>query len=370
MKEKPKDQKSELALMKTDIVDVVTARITSLVGHDKLHLPKNYSAENALMAAWLKLQSTKDRSGKAALTVCTHDSVANALLDMIVQGLTPAKDQCYFVVYGTSLVLLRSYFGDEALLRRVYPESRVYAEPVYLNDELEYEIVRGKKIVLKHKQKLSNIGELKSIVAAYAIVEPGEGHEPHCEIMTLEQIKRAWARGENWPPRAGKMSAHTDHPEEFVKKTVIARACKRLINASDDSYLVKAVERQAYLAEESKAQASNEEEGDKETIDIEPEDKKPPADKKKATGTQEPAKHQPEQGSPSSPSARFVDLIDEHKLDPTKARKVAAAMRKLKDVRHLGNEDFEAVLNNSKAFLASYRQQWPGSQSKMDGPGF
>ena len=370
MKEKPKDQKSELALMKTDIVDIVTARITSLVGNNKLHLPEKYSAENALMAAWLKLQSTKDKSGKLALTVCTHDSVANALLDMIVQGLTPAKDQCYFVVYGTSLVLLRSYFGDLALLRRVYPEARVYAEPVYKGDELEYEIVHGKKMITKHRQKLESVGGLDTIVAAYAVVEQesfapgGTVMHPHCEIMTLEQIKKAWARGENWPPRQGKMSAHTDHPEEFVKKTVIARACKRLVNASDDSYLIKAVERQAYLTEETKVQERAKEEANKDVIDIEPEKPKEPEPEP------EKGKDLPPEEAPSSPSARFNDLLEEHNLDPTKARRLAAEIRKLRDVRNLGNADFEAILKESKQFLTYYHQEWGGGQPKLDGPGF
>ena len=371
MKEKPKDQKSELALMKTDIVDLVTKRINDLVGHSKLHLPKNYSAENALMAAWLKLQSTMDKSGKPALTVCTHDSVANSLLDMIVQGLTPAKDQCYFVVYGNKLVCLRSYFGDIALLRRVYPEARVYAEPVYQDDELEYEIVCGNKMITTHKQKLENVGGLETIVAAYAVVaqgsfEPGgRTMTPHCEIMTIEQIKKAWARGENWPPRQGKMSAHTDHPEEFVKKTVIARACKRLINASDDSYLIKAVERQALLAEETKMQGLVEEEGNKNAIDIEPEGKGP-AEKDASTAEEDQPKDAQEE-KPSSPYARFGDFVDEHKLDPTKARRLAAERRNLKDVRNLGGEDYAAVLNDTKAFMSAYRQKYGyGGQPTFD----
>ena len=366
MKEKAKEQKTELELFKRGIVDVVNARIDSLVGHGKLLLPANYSPENALMSAWLTLQSTKDKSGKLALTVCTHDSVANALLDMIVQGLTPQKDQCYFVVYGTSLAMLRSYFGDEALLRRAYPKARVYVEPIYKGDVLEYEIVGGKKMITKHVQKFENVGGLDSIIGGYAVVEqevfePGVPlMTPHCEIMNIEQIEKAWARGENWPPRQGKMSAHTDHPEEFVKKTVLARACKRLINASDDSYLIKAVERQAYLVEETKKLEGAKDEANKEVIDIETEKpKEPEPDPKK---DKEPSPKE----KPSSPAARFDDLLEEHNLDPTKARRLAAEIRKLNDVRNLGNKDFEVILNESKQFLAYYRQKYSGSQPKLD----
>ena len=361
---------SNLAIIKRDIVDVVAQRIQNLVGSGQLHLPADYSAQNAITSWWLTLQSTKDKQGRPALEVCTKDSIANATLDLVIQGLNPSKQQAYPVVYGDRVVCLRSYFGDIALLQRVYPDARVFAEPVYQGDELEYEIIRGKKIIKKHKQKLANVGDLKSIIAAYAIVEPGNGQEPHCEIMTIEQIKKAWARGKNWPPREGKQSAHADHPEEFVKKTVIARACKRLINSSNDSYLVKAVERQAHLVAETEMQARVAEEANQKIIDLPAEDQAPvPDDTQKETeettrqeGTQE--------DDPSSPSARFLDLVSEEELNPTKARKLAASMRKLKDVRNLGNDDYAAILNDANAFLVSYRQQYAGAQEKFGGPGF
>jgi len=367
-----KNPSKDLALVKRDIVDVVTKRVTDLVGDGNLHLPENYSAENALMGAWLKLQTTKDKSGRSALSVCTHDSVANALMDMIIQGLSPVKDQVYFVVYGDKLVCLRSYFGDEALLQRVYPGARVYAEPVYRGDELEYEIVRGRKMVTKHKQKLGNVGDLKSIVAAYAIIEPGDSHESHCEIMTLDQIQKAWSRGQNWPAKDGKQSAHTDHPEEFVKKTVIARACKRMINSSNDSYLVRALERQEHLIAETEMQARVEEEANKDVIDLPAEGETPaPAPEEKAQKAEEPADNKEEE-SPSSPAARFMDLVNECELNPSKARKLIASIRKVKDVRHVGNEDYAAILADTEGFLGRYRKQYPasGTQAKLGGPGF
>lgn len=374
MKEKEKKQGSEFALAKRDIVGVVTNRISHLVGDGKLHLPENYSAENALMASWLKLQSTKDKSGRLALSVCTKDSVANAMLDLVIQGLNPAKDQAYFVVYGDKLVCLRSYFGDEALLRRVYPHARVYAEVVYRGDVLEYEIVRGKKMVKKHTQKLENVGDLQSIVASYAVVELGEGHEPHCEIMTLAQIEKAWSRGQNWPARDGKQSAHTDHPEEFVRKTVIARACKRLINSSNDSYLIRAVDRQAHLIAETEMEERIKEEGNQEIIDLPDEDDEAPeraAAPEQGTVAEEPAVSQ--EDGPSSPSARFLDFLAQHELNPTKARKLAAAMRKLKDVRNLGNDDYAYLLENAQHFLERYGKEYgssKASQGKLSGPGF
>lgn len=358
-----KEKKQEIALTKQDIVSITSQRISQLVDNGKLHLPEDYSAENALMAAWLKLQSTEDKDHRPALKVCTRDSIANALLDMIVQGLTPAKDQVYFVVYGDKLVCMRSYFGDEALLKRVYPEVRIYAEPIYKGDKLSYRIDRGRKQITEHEQKFDNVGKLDSIVGAYAIVEPGNGHEPHCEIMTIEQIKSSWSRGKNWPPRNGKQSAHTDHPEEFVKKTVLARACKRMINSSNDSYLIRTVERQAHLAAETEMQARVEEGANQDVIDIPPED---------VQEAQPEATPEPESESPSSPAARFGDLIEEHELDASKARKLVASIRKKKDVRSIGNADFEAILGDADGFLSQYEKlcRPTGAQPNLDGPGF
>ena len=95
--------KPELALVKTDVFDVVEGRVEKLSKSGELHLPGDYSAANALKSAWLILQSTLDRDKKPVLTSCTRDSIANALFDMIVQGLSPAKDQCYFIAYGNQL---------------------------------------------------------------------------------------------------------------------------------------------------------------------------------------------------------------------------------------------------------------------------
>lgn len=369
--------------MQKDIVSVVTERINNLIGDGKLLLPENYSAENALMSAWLKIQSTKDKSGRVALSVCTKDSVANACLDMIVQGLTPAKDQCYFIVYGDKLVCMRSYFGDVALISRIYPGARVFPEVVYKGDEFEYEIKLGRKTITKHIQKLANIGGLETIERAYAVVELGEGHEPHTEVMTKAQLEKAWSRGQNWPPQDGKQSAHKDHPEEFTKKTVIARACKLLINSSDDSYLVRATQRQEHLNVETEMEERIKVEGNQEIIDLPPGKPElvehPPAalpnppDEDRDPELVDAKAAEPTDDGPSSPSARFLDFIAAFELSPTKARKLASSIRGLKDVRNLGNDDYAAILANTKSYLERYSKEYgipKSSQAKLAGPGF
>jgi recombination protein RecT len=110
---------NQLAMVKKDTVDIVAAKVKQFQENGELHFPANYSPENAMKSAWLILQTIKDRNQKPALEVCTRDSVANALLDMVVQGLNPAKKQCYFIVYGNQLVCQRSYFGTMAVTKRV-----------------------------------------------------------------------------------------------------------------------------------------------------------------------------------------------------------------------------------------------------------
>ena len=97
-----------LSIVQKDVVDTVLSKIKDFEEAGELKLPANYSAANALKSAWLILQETKDRNDKPALVVCTKESVANALLDMVVQGLSPMKKQCYFIVYGSKLTLQRS----------------------------------------------------------------------------------------------------------------------------------------------------------------------------------------------------------------------------------------------------------------------
>ena len=221
-----------LALIKKDTVDIVAAKVREFQERGELHFPPNYSPENAMKAAWLRLQETTDKNGVQALQVCTKDSIANALLTMVVYGLTPLKDQGYFIVYGKRLLWQNSYFGNMAIWKRV---TGAHIDPaavvVYEDDELEYEIVEGEYRIISHKQTLANIKSEK-IVAAYAILTYPDGSKK-TTLMTIDEIRKAWEQGQT----KGKSPAHVNFPAEMAKKTVINRACKMGIKSSDDSSL-------------------------------------------------------------------------------------------------------------------------------------
>ena len=265
----PKGGLPALAMMKRDVVDVVADRVRDLTGSGELHLPANYSADNAVKAAWLALQSVEDRNGKKALEVCTRDSIANALLDMVIQGLTPARRQCYFIVYGRTLTCQRSYFGDVSIVKRIYAGADVVAEPVYKDDEFEYELDRGRKRVIGHKQKLANVSnDLGSIVAGYAQVFDREGRLLCGVVMTIDQIRDAWKASKTWKP--GKPGTfHEDTPHHAVRRTVLRRAATELINTADDSYLVIAARRQSQLSAEVELAAEMDEEANGELLALE-----------------------------------------------------------------------------------------------------
>ena len=118
----------------TKLTDLVLDRVKQMQDTQDLSLPKNYNASNALNAAFLELQKVQDRNHRPALEVCTHDSIVKSLLDMTLQGLSPAKDQCYFIVYGNELQMQRSYFGTVAAVKRLDGVKKVRAEVVHEDD--------------------------------------------------------------------------------------------------------------------------------------------------------------------------------------------------------------------------------------------
>jgi recombination protein RecT len=261
---------NQLALVKKDVVDVVAAKVREFQERGEIHFPANYSPENAMKAAWLILQSTFDRNKRPALEICTKDSIANALLDMVIQGLNPAKKQGYFIVYGNQLVFLRSYFGTMAVTKRVTGAKEINANVIYEGDEVEYEIKNARIVNLVHKQKFGNINKDK-IIGAYATIVMPDG-EVYYEVMTMDEIRKAWSRSQTWGKDQEierKGSTHDDFRQEMCKRTVINRACKKFINSSDDSSLIiRHFNRQDEVIEEAEVQEEIKNNANKEVLDI------------------------------------------------------------------------------------------------------
>jgi len=228
------EQTKAVAAVERNITDTVLARVTELEKGNQLHFPANYSYQNALKSAWLILQETKDKTGNSVLQSCTKESIANTLLNMVVQGLSPAKKQCYFIAYGKQLQLSRSYFGTVAVLKRLKDVKDVFANVIYDKDEFEIELdlETGLKRVTKHNQSFENI-DLAKIKGAYAVVVKTDGTK-YTEVMNINQIKASWNQGQ----AKGNSGAHQNFADQMAMKTVITRACKLFVNTSDDSDLL------------------------------------------------------------------------------------------------------------------------------------
>ncbi|QZY56682.1 recombinase RecT [Crassaminicella profunda] len=217
-----------------NITDKVLNRVKALEDKGELKTPQNYSPENALKSAYLILQETttgKKDGEKPVLQACSEPSIANALLDMVIQGLSPAKKQCYFVAYGKKLQLMRSYMGTVAVTKRLNGVKDIKAYCIFDGDEFEteYNVNTAVLKITKFNPKFENI-DINKIKGAFAVIL-GEDGPIHTEIMNMNQIRNAWNQGY----AKGGSGAHKNFTEEMAKKTVINRACKMFANTSDDS---------------------------------------------------------------------------------------------------------------------------------------
>uniref|UniRef100_UPI00402616E0 recombinase RecT n=1 Tax=Parabacteroides distasonis TaxID=823 RepID=UPI00402616E0 len=226
-------QPQEALAVQKDVVDSVLAKINTFEENGELKLPANYSAPNALKSAWLILQDAVDKNNQPVLVSCTRESIANSLLSMVVQGLSPVKNQCYFIPYGKELQLQRSYLGTLAVAKRVGGVKTAVANCIYEGDKFVYSIdpETGLKKIVEHTQDLENL-DADKVKGAYAILTTEDGRTI-VEIMNMGQIRKAWMQGS----MKGGSPAHKNFGDEMAKKSVLGRACKMLIGISDDADL-------------------------------------------------------------------------------------------------------------------------------------
>ena len=230
-----------ITIQEKTVTDNVLARLNALQKDGNIIMPKNYSYQNALKSAYLKLVQTVDKEKRPVLQSCSKESICNSLLDMCIQGLSPAKNQCYFIAFGGKLTLMKSYLGNIAATKRLHGVKNVFANCIYKDDVFEYtiDLETGNKKIVKHEQKFGNIHNDK-IIGAYAVVVM-EGDIPnYIEMMPIDEIRSAWQMG----AAKGNSDAHKKFTDEMAKKTVINRACKRFVYTSDDSdVLVESITR-------------------------------------------------------------------------------------------------------------------------------
>ncbi|MCE5023464.1 RecT family recombinase [Staphylococcus simulans] len=255
----------EQLLAEKNVSDSVLNKVKVLEAKGNLELPKNYSPSNAMKQAWLKI------SQDFKLAKCTEASTANALLDMVTQGLNPAKDQCYFIPYGDKLVLQRSYHGNVMMLKRDAGAKDVVAQVIYEDDNFKQELDSvGRIKAIKHEQDFFNIDKNK-IKGAYCTIVFDDDRENYIEIMTMDQIEQAWLQSSMIKDEAAlkKSKTHNNFKEEMAKKTVINRAAKRYINTSSDEGLLRFAQESEERQRKEVFDAEVEQNANKEEIDFE-----------------------------------------------------------------------------------------------------
>lgn len=210
-------------LTQKQVTSNVANRIEAMKGEGLLIAP-NYSVSNALSSAYYEL---KNSSSGNLLQQCTQDSVYNALLEMVTQGLSPAKKQCYFIKYGSEVRLRMSYFGTVKVTKDLQDVKDVTANVVYEGDTLDVATENGRKKLVKHEMDWRNADN--PIIAAYCIITRTDGEE-FLEVMTKKQIDKSWSK-------AKTKNVQIDFPDQMAMRTVINRAAKMFINTSNDSDL-------------------------------------------------------------------------------------------------------------------------------------
>ncbi|MCC9788432.1 recombinase RecT [Streptococcus agalactiae] len=194
-------------------------------------VPPNYSLGNALSNAYYEL---KNSSSGNLLSQCTDESIYISLLDMVAQGLSPAKKQCYFIKYGDKVQLRRSYFGTMKVVKELNEVKDIWPGVIFEGDVFKSEIVNGRRRFVSHESDWEN--QDNPIKGAYCIIKD-INNEEYLTIMTKKQIDKAWSK-------AKTKNVQVDFPDQMAMRTVINRAAKSFINTSNDSsYFVEALNR-------------------------------------------------------------------------------------------------------------------------------
>lgn len=227
-------KETAVATVKKDISAQVLAKIDAFEKSGELKLPKDYNSENALKSAYIILSDPKNN----ILAKCSKESIAEALLKMVIYGVSPIKKQCYFIPYGDKLECSISYAGNIAIAKRYGNLKSIKGNAIFEGDTFEFEVdqTTGRRKITKHIQTLESVGTNK-IKGAYAVYELKDG-TIDVEVMNINQIQTSWGQGGS----KGNSPAHKNFADQMAIKTVLNRACKLLISSSDDSVLYDSLE--------------------------------------------------------------------------------------------------------------------------------
>ena len=214
---------SALQVVEKNISDKVFNQINVLQNEQGLVLPKGYNVSNALKSAYLTLAS-------GGLLNTDQTALAQALLDMCIQGLTPAKRQCYFINYGGKVNMMRSYFGDRSVCINAGIVEEIQANIIYQDDVVNVNYVND-RMTVEHTTNWANFE--KPIIGAYAWAILPDGTKIY-DIMTISRIKKSWSMSKN----TTNNKLQNNYTDDACKRTVIRHLAKNLFNSSGDNEVI------------------------------------------------------------------------------------------------------------------------------------
>lgn len=236
---------NELQAVQKGVADSVANRVRELSQQGDFAIPKDYDYVNALKSAELRIVGTKDKNGKSVLDTCTKKSIAQALLDMVLQGLSPERTQCYFIAYGNELQLIPSYFGKVASLKRIVPEvDKIVCDIAHVDDVIAWGRTEDGVRYADHIETDPMKNHDKPIYMGFCNIYSKDGKLLGNAYMTYKEIETCWKHNVAY----GKTKTHTEFPEEMAKKVLIGRACKFLKNTAITS--VNSLAADAYMRAE------------------------------------------------------------------------------------------------------------------------
>ena len=214
---------SALQVVEKNISDKVFNQINVLQNEQGLVLPKGYNVSNALKSAYLTLAS-------GGLLNTDQTALAQALLDMCIQGLTPAKRQCYFIKYENKVQMMRSYFGDRSACINAGVAEEIQANIIYEGDKVDVYYVND-RMKVEHTTNWANFE--KPIIGAYAWAILPDGTKIY-DIMTMTRIKKSWSMSKN----TTNNKLQNNYTDDACKRTVIRHLAKNLFNSSGDNEVI------------------------------------------------------------------------------------------------------------------------------------
>lgn len=233
---KPMTREQKTAKKLQALTESTVNKIMELESEKKLSLPQNFSAQNAVNAARLIIMDDDK------LNSCSTTSIANAMLNMCILGLNPAKKQCYFINYGDRLGLMTSYHGNKMLAMRMNPNIKeIIADVVKEGEVFEFEhLTNGNFKVTKHEKTLESM-DSENYVAGYATVFYKDDTEPKTLVMTWKRILKSWEKSTAKPfdenGNLKKNSVHANYTDDMIKRTLINAITKEERMSSTDSDL-------------------------------------------------------------------------------------------------------------------------------------